>query len=331
MPAVQRFFKTVMTGAVLLAVSASGLFNMAHAQTAWPSRPIKMMVPFAPGGSNDVLSRALAQRLAPRLGQPVIIENRGGAGGIVGTEAVTKSTPDGYTLLFISTAIATGSALGSKLPYDVERDLAPIGQIGSTPLILLVSSTSKVKTQRELIELARANPTSITYGSAGVGSMSHLGMELLAAEAKAQFLHVPYKGIADAFNDVIAGHLQIGLSTVASTKQLIDGGRLRALAVTSLQRSPFMPNLPTSAESGLPGFEIEFWWGLLAPARTPGAIIKRLNDEMNAILVQQDMHEQLSREAVVPRPGTPEDFRKLIASEVVRWTKLVKDANIKAQ
>lgn len=329
-PRIARTRPALFAAAIVAALAAGTALVplQVAAQAAWPNRPIKLIVPFAPGGSNDVLSRAIATKLAPRLGQPVVIENKGGAGGILGTDAATKSQPDGNTLLFTSTSIATNPASGQKLPYDTEKDLEPIGVIGATPLILFVSSDSKVKSLKEFVEQARAKPNGVSYGSGGVGSMSHLGMELFAADAKLRLAHIPYKGMSEAFNDIMGGHVQAGLSTVATTKHLIDGGKLRPLAVTSLQRSAFMPNLPTTAEAGVPGSPIEFWWGLLAPARTPPAIIKRLNEELNAILVQSDMRELLAREAVMPKPGTPEDLRKLISVELVQWTKLIKDANI---
>ena len=266
-----------------------------------------------------------------RLGQPIYIDNRGGGGGIIGIDAAAKAPPDGYTLLFATTAFSTIASTARKLPYDPVKDFTPIGEIGATPLLVVVPATSQVKTLRELIDLAHAKPNTVSYGSGGLGSMSHLGMELLGAEAKAQFLHVPYKGIAPAFTDLMAGNLQVALSTFASASKLIEGGKLRGLAVTSAQRSPFAPNLPTAAEAGLPGFQIDFWWGLLAPARVPPAVVKRLNEELNAVLVETDMRDVLARDAAVPVPGTPDALGKLISLDMARWSKLIKDANIRTE
>lgn len=313
-----------VVGTALLPLNAS-------AQAAWPNRPIKLIVPFAAGGGSDVTARAIANKLAARLGQPLVIENKGGAGGSMGAAAVAGAPADGYTLLFTTTAIATNAAIGNKLSFDTQKDFEPIGQIGATALLVIGSNDSKVKTLRELIETARAKPNGVTYGSGGISSMSHLGMELLAAEGKVQMLHVPYKGMAPALNDLIAGSVQVGMSTVASAKPFINSGRVRVLGVTSAQRSPFLPNAPTVAEAGLPGFQIEFWWGLLAPVGTPPAVIKRLNEELNWALLQPDIRETLAHDAAIPKPGTPEEFRKLISFELARWSKLVKDANIKPE
>lgn len=308
------------------------LTAMAHAQApAWPERPIKLIVPFAAGGGTDVIARQLAIKLSARLGQPIIVDNRGGAGGALGIEAGVKAPADGYTLLFVTGAYSTIVATGKKLAYDPNKDIAPIGQIGTTPLLVVVSNTLPVKTLGDFVALARAKPGGVTYGSGGIGAMSHLGMEMLAAEAKVQMVHVPYKGMAPAFNDVIAGHVQAGLSTFASATPFIEGGKVRGLAVTSSKRSPFAPNLPTTAEAGFPGFQIDFWWGLVAPARVPAAIVKRLNSELNLILAQPDIKEVLAREGAVPAPTGVDEFGKLIAADIARWTRLVKERNIQTE
>jgi tripartite-type tricarboxylate transporter receptor subunit TctC len=303
----------------------------ACAQAAWPNRPIKLIVPYAPGGGSDVIGRAIATKLSARLGQPIVVENKTGAGGALGFDAGAKAPPDGYTLLFTTTAFATNASAGKPLPYDTVKDFAPIGQIGATPLLVVVPQASKFKTLRELFDFARANPGTLNYGSSGIGSMSHLGMELLASEAKVQLMHVPYKGMAPAFTDLMGGNLQATLSTFASASPLIEGGKLRGLAVTGAQRSPFAPNMPTTTEQGFPGMRIDFWWGLLAPARVAPGVVKRLNEELNAILAQADTREILAREAAVPTPGTPDEFGNLIALEVARWSRLVKDHGIKTE
>jgi tripartite-type tricarboxylate transporter receptor subunit TctC len=317
--------------AAAAAAAAALLPASAGAQAAWPNRPIKLIVPFPPGGGSDVIARALGTRLSARLGQPIVIENKGGAGGAIATDAAAKAPPDGYTLLFTTTAMATNAASGKKLPFDLLKDLVPIGQIGATPLLIAGSANSPATTLRELIDLARAKPNGINYGSSGVGSMSHIGMELLASEAKVQLLHVPYKGTALAVNDLVSGQLQAVLGTFATLSQLVEGGKLRALAVTGSQRAALAPNVPTVTELGLPGARIDFWWGLMGPARMPPEVVKRVNDELNAVLVQPEVRELLAREVAVPTPGTPDDFGKLMAFEVTRWSKLIKDANIKME
>ena len=317
--------------AVFLVGTAALVPGPASAQGAWPNRPIKMIVPFAPGGSNDIVARVLAQKLATRLGQPVIVENKGGAGGTIGTDAVAKSPPDGYTLLLASTSIITNAASGKKLPYDPLKDLQPIGEVGAAPFVIVVSNDLKVTTLRDLIALARAKPKSINYGSAGPGGMNHLTTELFAAMAKIELVHVPYKGIAPAFTDLIGGNLQMLLPTVASATQYIHSGKMRGLAVTGAKRSPLAPELPTVAEAGLAGFDPEVWWGVLGPARLPPAIVKRLNDELNAVLALPEVRDLLAREGATPRPGTPEEFGKLIRSELARWSQLIKDARIQIE
>jgi tripartite-type tricarboxylate transporter receptor subunit TctC len=317
--------------AVLAAGLAVLLPAYASAQADWPSRPIRLIVPFAPGGSNDIIARVLAIKLADRLGQSVIVENKGGAGGTIGTDSVAKSPPDGTTLLFASTSITTNAASGKKLPYDPVKDLEPIGEVGAGPFAVVVSNELKAKTLGEFIALARAKPNSINYGTAGVGGINHLGTELLAAAAKVQLVHVPYKGIGPAFNDLMAGNLQMLLPTLASVAQHIHSGTMRGLAVTGAQRSALAPELPTAAEAGLPGFQLEAWWGLLGPARLPAPVIKRLNEELNAVLTLPDVRDALAREGATPHPGTPEEFSKLIRSELTRWTELVKDTQIQVE
>jgi tripartite-type tricarboxylate transporter receptor subunit TctC len=244
--------RRVALAAAAFAAATAVLPTHVSAQPAWPNRPIKLIVPFAPGGGNDSISRMLGTKLSARLGQPIVIENKGGAGGTLGTDAVAKSPADGYTLLFASTSITTNAASGKNLPYDLGKDLEPIGQIGATPLLIVVANDSKATTLRELLDLARAKPNSISYGSGGVGAISHLGLELFASEAKVRLLHVPYKGTALAFTDLLGGHLQMLLSSPASAAPFTNTGKIRSLAVTSAQRSPFLPQLPTVAESGVP-------------------------------------------------------------------------------
>lgn len=301
------------------------------AQAAWPERPIRLIVPFAPGGSNDVVARVVSAKLTDRLGQPVVVENRGGAGGSIGTEFVAKSAPDGYTLLFASESIMTNAVVGKKLPYDPVKDLQPIGEIGSGPFVIAVGNAVPAKTLGELIALARAKPRTLNYGTAGVGGINHLGTELVAHAAGIKLVHVPYKGISLAFNDMFAGSLQVMLPSVPSAVPFIRDGRIRGLAVTSAQRSPLLPEMPTAAEAGLPGFELEVWWGLSGPAKLPAGIVQRLNTELNAALAAPEMQQVLAREGITPRPGSAQAFSELIRVDYQRWQKLAHDAGLKVE
>lgn len=323
-------WRSGLAAALLAAVSWVGV---AQAQPAanWPSRPVKIIVPFAPGGSNDNISRLMGDRLAARLGQPFVIENKGGAGGTIGTDFVAKAAPDGATLLLVSTSITTNVAAGKKLPYDLQKDFEPLGLIGSGPFVVVVANNLKVTTLREFIDLARARPRSIDYGSAGIGGLNHLGTELLAATAKVQLVHVPYKGIGPAFADLMGGTLKMALPSLASMVPHLKAGKMTALAITGAQRSPLAPDLPTVSEAALPGFKLEVWWGLVAPARTPPAIVKRLNDEMNVILTVPEVADRLTREGAAPQPGSPDDFRVLIRNEIARWGQVIREANIQIE
>ena len=301
------------------------------AQATWPSRTIRMVVPFAPPSSTDDIARMLATKLSVRLGQTVVVDNKGGAGGSIGTDIVAKSAPDGYTMLFISTSVVTASASGKKLPYDPVKDLEPIGELAGAPFAVVVSNDLKATTLSEFISLARAQPTGISYATGGVGSITHLGTELLASVARLQLVHVPYKSLTLAFPDILTGRIQMALPVLSAATPQIRAGKLRGLAVTSLQRSPNLPDLPTAAEAGLPGFELVAWWGTLGPARMPAPIVKRLNEEQNAIFAMADVRERLLREGATSRSGTPEDFGKLIRFELARYSKLIKDANIQME
>jgi tripartite-type tricarboxylate transporter receptor subunit TctC len=315
--------------AAALAIATAWLPLSAQAQAQpWPSRPVKLIVPYAAGGGTDVIARSIAPRLAARIDQPIVIENKAGAGGAIGFEAGIKAPPDGYTLVFMTSAYATNAATGRKLAYDPIRDIAPIAQVGKTALLVAVPADSPVKTLKDLADLSRAQPGAVTYGSSGIGSMSHLGMEMLAADARLRLVHVPYKGMAPAFADMMGGNLHAGLATYATTSGYLASGKLRGIAVTSAQRDPFMPQVPTAAEAGFPNFRIEFWWGFVGPAQLPRSVVERLNTEINALLAEPDTQAALAREAAVPVAATPEAFGQLIAADVARWARLVKDNGI---
>ena len=313
---------TSLLAALLLADSAP-----AQAQT-WPARPIRMVVPAAPGGSNDVISRTLAQHLAARLGQSVVIDNKAGAGGTLGTDFVTKSPGDGYTLLFTSTSLTTNAAAGKKLPYDPVKDLMPVAKIASGTFVVVVGKHVPARTLAEFIDHAKKNPGRLNYGSAGVGGISHLGTELLLAAANVRMTHVPYKGMAPAFTDLLGGGIQMSLPSLASAAPYLRAGTLVGLATTGSARSALAPDLPTASESGLPGFQLELWWGLFAPAGTPPAIVARLNREAAAVLAMPEVKEIFMREGAEASPASPEVFGGLVRDELARWTKVIHDAHI---
>jgi len=321
-----------LTRHALLAAAAATLLPLAaHAQAWLPSKPIRLVVPFAPGGGNDTMARVLATKLSARLGQPVVVDNKAGGGGTIGSDIVAKAPPDGHTLLLVSGSLATNAASGKKLPFDPVKDFDAIGKIAASPFVIVVNNDLKANTLREFIDLARAKPTAINYGSAGVGGINHLGTELFASAARVQLTHVPYKGISLAYADVIGGTLQALMPSAASASTQIRGGKMRGLAVTSAERSPLLPEVPTAAEAGLPGFVLEVWYGLLAPAGLPAPVAKRLNDELNAALALPDVKELFLREGATPQPGTPAEFANLVRTDIARWTRLIKETGIQVE
>jgi tripartite-type tricarboxylate transporter receptor subunit TctC len=315
----------VPVGALALASAA------VQAQPGWPAKPITLISPIAAGGGNDLIARMLARQLGARMNHTVVVENKPGAGGTLGSDFVSKSAPDGHTLLLTSVAIATSAASGRRLPFDVSRDFEPVGLLGITPLLIVVGADSRFKTLRHLLDEARARPGTVSFGSTGVGSPNHLAGELLASEGKVRMLHVPYKGIGPAMTDVLGGNLDLVVATPSSTQSHIKAGKARALAMTSLQRSPLMPDIPTAAESGLPGFQLESWWAVLGPARLPAPVVKRLNDDINVLLAHPEVRDFFAREGAVTRPGPPDEVRRLIQFEVARWTRLIKEAGIQPE
>jgi tripartite-type tricarboxylate transporter receptor subunit TctC len=301
------------------------------ARAAYPERIIRIVVPFAPGGGTDVIARALAQEMAKDLGASIIIENKPGAGTIIGTQAVATSEPDGYTLLMGTFANAVNPSLNPKLPYDAHKDFAPVSLIARSFNIVVVNPKSPLQSVADLIAAAKAEPDKMSYGTFGTGTSAHLAGELFKSMAKVGMTAVPYKGAAPAITDVMGGQIQVVFTTVASAASLIEGGQLRALAVTSAQRSPAFPQLPTVAEAGVPGFAAEAWYGLFAPARTPPEIIERLNESV-AKAVQSDAFRRLSvNEGLVMAAGSPEELDRYFLGEEERWRKVIKDAGIKVE
>ena len=316
--------------ALLAPVAALLLHTAALAAGPYPSRPVRLIIPFPPGGSNDVVGRLIAQQLSTRLGQQVVPDNRAGAGGMIGTEAVAKAEPDGYTILFASSAFAANSSL-YKLPYDPAKAFAPVTMIAAGPNVLAVPANSPANSVRELIALARAKPGVLNYASAGIGSFQHLGGALFVSMAKADIVHVPFKGGGPAMIDVTAGNTQLMLSSLVQTLPLIRGGKLKALGVGGSQRSSTLPEVPTIAESGLPGYDAVNWWGLIVPAGTPVDIVTRLHREIAGILRAPEVVKRFESEAVDALPMTTQQFGKYIQEETVKWARVVREAGITAQ
>ncbi len=300
------------------------------ADPAYPQKPIRLVIPFAPGGSNDIVGRMVGQQLQERIGQPVIIDNRGGAGGVIGTEMVARAAPDGYTLLIVSVAFAFNPAL-YKLSYDSVKSFAPIAMVGSGPNVLVVNPQLPVASVKELIAYARANPNKLNLASAGIGSFQHLSGELFTRMAKVQMTHVPFKGGGPAMTDVIAGQSQVTIGSLIQMQGHIRSGRLRPLGVGSLKRNPTLPDVPSINESALPGYEAANWWGVVGPAGLPGPIVARLNKEVNASLMSPETQKRLEGEGAVATPMTPAEFGKIIVNDIARWGQVVREAGIKAE
>jgi tripartite-type tricarboxylate transporter receptor subunit TctC len=298
----------------------------AAAQASWPARPVRLIVPFPPGGSNDVLARALAERLSPRLGQPVVIENRGGAGGAIGADAVAKSAPDGYTLMFISSSLTTNAAT-QPLPYNPATDFTAVAHVASAPMIVAVGVDFEARTLQDLLRIARAQPNRLRFGGAGPGDTSFFAGELLKQAAGIQMEAVAYRGIVDAQTDVAAGRIELVVTTLASARSLIDAGRMHVLAVAAEQRDPALPNVPTAREAGL-DYSTGVWFGLFGPAAMPAAVVARLNREVNEVLRDTSYQEFLGRVGAAAAPLTPEDFQAKLRSEVQRWTDIARRAGV---
>ncbi len=302
----------------------------AVAQSAYPDKPIRMLLPYPPGAGSDVIARLLAQKLSDNVGQQVIVDNRGGAGGNIGMELAAKAPADGYTLvLALTSQLAINPALFKKLPYDPIRDYAPITLIGSAPYVLVVHPAVPATSVRELIALAKSRRGQLTFASAGNGSGGHLAAELLKSLAGIDMIHVPYKGAGPALPDLISGQVQLTFATYSATGQHVRSGRLRALGVTTARRSPALPDLPTIAEAGVAGYDSSVWYGLLAPAGTPPQIIARLNAETLRVLTSADLRERIGAEAIEAIGSSPESFAAHIKRELAKWAKVVAESGAK--
>jgi len=316
-------------GMTMILVAAMFAIPFAAQAQPYPGHPLKIVVPYAAGGAVDVVARTVGQPLAEALKQPVIVDNRPGASANIGMELVAKAAPDGYTLLMASNGIATNGALFPQLAFDVRRDFAPIAKIGYAPLVIVVPAASPVKSLKELIALAKAEPGKLTYASAGNGSSGHLAGELLKSTARIDVLHVPYKGGAPAITDLLGERITFMPINPVEVIAHIRGGRLRALAVASDKRSALLPDVPTAAEAGLTGYEASVWWGLVAPAKTPPDIIRQLNAETNRALANPATASKLAEVGVVVTPDTSEQFAQFIKAQTELWSNVIKSAGIK--
>jgi tripartite-type tricarboxylate transporter receptor subunit TctC len=314
-------------------VAATGaVAQTAPAALAYPTKPIRLVVPFPPGGTTDIQGRLIAEKLAQRLGQPVVVDNRGGANGIIGMEIAARAPADGYTLVIaVVGPWAVHPYLYSKLPYDPAKDFAPIIHVATTPGVLVVPPGFVAKSVKDLIALARQKPGELNYGSAGVGGFFHIAAELFASMTKVKLTHVPYKGPAAALTDLVAGRIQVMFNSAIVTVPYIKAGKLRALATTGATRAAVLPDIPTIAEAGVPGYESSTWTAMGAPVRTPHAIVERLNREIAAILQTPAIQEPFAAGGSVVTGGTPEQFGDYLKSELAKFARLVKDAGIKAE
>ncbi|MBK6648991.1 MAG: tripartite tricarboxylate transporter substrate binding protein [Betaproteobacteria bacterium] len=302
--------------------------SLLQAQTGYPNKPIKYIVPVAAGGGSDMVGRTVTERWGAQLKQTFVVENQGGGGGVIASQAAARSAPDGYTLMqgYVSTH---GTAPATrKLPYDPIKDFTPIGMIGATPNVLVVNSALPIKTVAEFVAYLKANPGKVSYGSAGQGSLTHLIMELFKQRLGGFMVHIPYRGIAPAFTDLMGGQTQAMFPGLAAAMPHIRSGRVRPLAVTGLQRHPQFKDLPTLEESGFKGFDAQQWYGVVGPAGMPAPIVKQLNDSLAVVLKAPDLRDKLAVEAIEPEIMTPEQFGAFIKADLARWTVLAKERNI---
>jgi tripartite-type tricarboxylate transporter receptor subunit TctC len=315
-----------------LLFAAATLQMQPAAAQSWPERPITLVVAFAPGGSTSIVARAVSDKMSEALRQKIIIDNRAGAGGTIGTKAVAGSAPDGYTIaLGYTGTLAIGPSLYTRAGYDPRKDFAPIGMIGNAPNSLVVHPSFPAKTVAELITYAKANPDKVSFGSAGVGTASHVSGEYFATAAGIKLVHVPYKGTGPALSDLIGGHIPMAFAPIPATHSQVSSGTLRALAVTSASRSGLLPDVPTIAESGLAGFDASLYYGLVAPAGTPKPIIDKLNAALGAALAAADVKKRLVDDGTEVTPSTPEEYAAFIDKDEVKWSKIVKASGAKGE
>ena len=323
-----RDIRTLLACAVALSFAT----DAALAQTAkYPARPVRLVVPFAAGGTNDILGRIVAEKLAERFGQPFVADNRAGANTVVGSEIVARATPDGHTLLIVSASIAVNPSLVRALPYDTLRDFAPIGVVAGGPYLMVIHPAVPAKTVGEFIAWVKSQQGKVNYASTGTGSPPHLAAELLKITAGIDMQHIPYKGGGAALPDLIAGRVSMFFGSIATLRPHVDSGRLRAVGMTTAQRSAAMPDVPTFIESGLAGYEVNGWYGLLTTGKTPRAIVERLSATLRQILNDPETRAQFVKNGLDPAPGSADEFARLLSAEIVKWASVVKAAGIKAE
>jgi tripartite-type tricarboxylate transporter receptor subunit TctC len=312
-----------------LAALSTLLAAPAARSQAFPSRPLRYIVPVAAGGGSDLVGRTVTERWGRLLGQSFVVDNIGGGGGAIACQTTAKAAPDGYTLLqgYVATH-GTSPATRHNLPYDAVKDFTPVGMIGATPNVLVVNASLPVQTVAQFVDYARRNPGRVSYGSAGQGSLTHLTMELFKQASGIYAVHIPYRGIAPAFNDLLGGQTQAMCPGLAAALPHLRSGRVRALAVTGIARHPLLGDVPTLIETGYPGFDAVQWYGVVAPAGVAAPVLKTLNDTLNTVLAGADLRERLSSEAVQPQPMTPEAFGRYIRDDIARWTKLARERQI---
>jgi tripartite-type tricarboxylate transporter receptor subunit TctC len=325
MTTIKRRAAQAALGAMVFAIAAGHAVGQAY-----PVKTIRLIVPFPPGGGSDTMGRIVGQKLGERLGQQVVVDNRPGAGGSIGADAVAKAAPDGYTLLLGSASeIAQYPNVNTRLPYNPERDYAPITLVGNVPLLLVVHPSLPVRTVRDVVALAQKKPGDVTFSSAGNGSTTHLAVELLNLMTSVKMTHVPYKGSVPAVTDLVAGNVQLGIPTMPAALPFVRSGRLKAIAVSTAKRSSALADVPTVAESGVRGYEATLWTGVLAPAATPPAIVRRLHGELVKTVALEDVKDALAKQGAEPAVSTPEEFSAFVRSELAKWSKVVKAADIR--
>ena len=315
----------------LIAISLTALSVPLHAQEIPAGKQIRIVVPYSAGGTSDILARKLAQQLGTLMARPIIVENKAGAGGTIATDFVVRSDPDGTTLLLHSGAIATEPVIKAKLPYDVNKDLAAVTTVVRGPFALLVSNSLPVKTVPELIAYAKANPGKVNFGTPGIGTSVHFASEYFKAATQAPLTHVPYKGASASLTALMSDEIQVDIDPLATAKKYADAGKVRAIAVTTAQRTNLWPQMPTVAESGVPGFDTAVWYGMYVPAKTPPAIVQKLNKAMVTVLQADDMRKWLNDEVLESVADTPAHAQAFLASDIERWKALAKTAGIKAE
>jgi tripartite-type tricarboxylate transporter receptor subunit TctC len=317
--------------AMFLGAVACGAGALAQNAAPYPSKPVRLVVPFAAGGPNDVMARVLAQKLTQETGQSFVVENKAGAGGVIGTDLVAKAAPDGYTLAFVSGPFTMAPALQAKMPYDTARDLAAVTKVAESPMVMMIPSNSRFKTVAELMDFARKNPDKLSYGSGGIGSTPHMTTELLGAVTGTKFLHVPYKGGGESIRALMAGEIDLLIDSITSTTGPLASGRIKAVGIGQPKRSPRLPDVPTFEEAGIEKFAITHWVGVVTPVRTPPDVLAALHGQIARALKAPDVSSKLQELGATSVGDSPADFQKFIGEELKKWQQTVKSANIQPQ